>query len=585
MRLNLEGLEIDEYRIVSHLTDGSFTEVYLASAPFGEEVVVKALNPSLKKDNSISDEQVLWHFENEINVMSRVRHENVVRLLKSGASRNYEGREFKYLAVEYMRGGTLRDYCRHASLTLQQVIQLFDPVCQALGQLHRQAFIHCDIKPSNLLLDDTTHPTLIKLADFSVSKSMADGKARDGVLVGTSPYAAPEHHPNASEEEQRQPLDARADVYALAMTILHVLTGRRPDYDRRQIKNLPTHPAYEGFTREMERVLGRATALKVEGRYASIAAFWQEFKAVGTQAAEQDETITHVKSRVVVNLEATGRATERPAGSIELLEGVAIEMVKVPAGDFEMGTREDDIKWLVSLFPVYLQAQATVWFSWEWPIHRVRVNSFWMGKYPVTQKQWRIVATHLPTKFLTLPAEPARRPGLKTNRDEEHPVTNISWLEACEFCARLSSAQAVRLPTEAEWEWACRGETATLFNFMDRGSANTQIINYNGVNPEPPPLNHWRSDKGASAVGQVGIPNRFDLYDMHGNVWEWCADTWHDNYRGAPADGSAWESPSDPLRVARGGSWAVFSSLCRSASRARFLSQEYFDDVGFRIVI
>lgn len=585
MRLHLEGLELESYSIGRHLTDGSFTEIYLASAQTGEEVVIKALNPQLKKDSFISDEQVLWHFENEVRVMSTIQHRNIVQFLKNGKSTNSEGRDFNYLVVEYMRGGTLRDYCRNAHLTLQQVFDLFEPVCEALSWLHQHDIIHCDIKPLNLFLDHALHPTMIKLADFSVSKSMLDGEYRDGVLVGTSSYAAPEHHPDATEVEHRQTLDARADVYALAMTILHVLTGKKPEFDRKQVSNLPTHPGFQGHTREIERVLSQATSLTVEQRYPTIAAFWREFKAIGQESDISEATTARVKSRVVINIEPPGENAAYGSGRIDLPDGGAIELVRVPSGEFEMGLREDDAKWLVSRFPLYLQAQAREWFNWENPTHRVGVNFFWMGKYPVTRKQWRIVAINLPQKFLPLPPDPLKRLDVNRSGGEDHPVTNISWLEACEFCARLSTAQNVRLPSEAEWEWACRGETTALYNFMDRGSITPQIINYNGVNPAPDQLDHWRWGAGTSAVGEVGIPNSFALYDMHGNIWEWCADAWHENYRQSPADGSAWENSGDLLRVARGGSWAVFSSLCRSASRARFLYNEYFDDLGFRIVI
>lgn len=583
MRLNLEGTEIDGYSVIRRLCDGAFTEIYLATAPTGVEVVIKALNPRLRDDHKVSDEQVLWHFEHEIQIMSRINHSHIVDLLKFGTSKTPQGREFRYLVVKYMRGGTLQEYCRNASLNLQRVFDLFAPLSDALTRLHANGFIHCDLKPANLLLDHSMRPTLIKLADFSVSKSTRG--ERDQVLVGTSPYAAPEHHPDATDWERSQPLDERADVYALAMTILHALTGKKPDYDRRQIANLPPHPSYQGLEGELSRVLGRATHQEVARRHPSVGAFWEEFSAIGSTVGEQDdEVVTRVHSRVVINLEP-GASADPVVGTIDLPEGIAIEIVQVPNGVFEMGTRESDIERLISCFPKYLQAQAREWLFWEFPIHRVKVNSFWMGKYPITRRQWSVVATYLPQQSLALPQNPTRRLPGPHSTDDDHPVTNVSWLEAWEFCARLSTEKEIRLPSEAEWEWACRAETNTLFNFMDL--VNTRTINYNGVNPELHQENYWRLDKkGTRPVGQVGKPNGFGLYDMHGNVMEWCADAWHENYKQAPRDGSVWgEGSNDLLRVARGGSWAVFSSMCRSASRSRFLYNEYFDDIGFRIAI
>jgi formylglycine-generating enzyme required for sulfatase activity/tRNA A-37 threonylcarbamoyl transferase component Bud32 len=588
MRLNLEGSEFEDYNIIKRIADGAYTEVYLATAANGRKVIVKALNPRLKKDDAITDEQLLWHFQNEIEALEKVRHPHVVELLKYGESTNSAGDKFRYLITEYMSGGTLKDYCRSSGMTLQQVIKLFGPVCEALSLIHLNGIIHCDIKPSNLLLDRDADPTCIKLADFGVSKVIKDGVTQDRIPVGTSPYAAPEHHPDATDEERLQPLDARADIYALAMTILHALLGTKPEFQRSQITNLPPHPVYREFKHEVERVLGRATAIQVERRYQSVNDFWQEFKLVGSSVSEYDETVVRARrSRMVVRIERSLLEPHHRTELISLPEGATIEIVQIPDGSFNRGTTAEEIEQWVSSFPEYLQRQVRTWLSWETPVRSVTVKSFWMGKYPVTQKQWRAVSANLPPESYDLPANPwDKRPGTNI-RNDEYPVTNVSWLEAYEFCARLSIdiGKDIRLPSEAEWEYACRAGTTTPFNFPHYEAIDTEMINYNGAIPDRINPHIWRSDKGISGVGQFGGPNEFGLFDMHGNVWEWCADAWHDSYKKAPTDGSPSDNSNELLRVARGGSWASFLSLCRSASRARFLYNEYFDDLGFRIVI
>jgi formylglycine-generating enzyme required for sulfatase activity len=151
----------------------------------------------------------------------------------------------------------------------------------------------------------------------------------------------------------------------------------------------------------------------------------------------------------------------------------------------------------------------------------------------------------------------------------------MSWEEAVEFCQRLSreTGRDYRLPTEAEWEYSCRAGTMTPFYF---GKTITgKLANYNSG------VTYFQERKVKSKGEKTPVgdfsPNSFGLYDMHGNVWEWCLDHWHDNYEGAPTDGSAWLYNRDNAsRVLRGGSWDTYPRLCRSAAR-------YDDSPGFRI--
>ena len=212
----------------------------------------------------------------------------------------------------------------------------------------------------------------------------------------------------------------------------------------------------------------------------------------------------------------------------------------------------------------------------ERPRHQVRVPAFCLSKYPVTQAQWQVVAA-LPKVEIELNENPS------TFQGKDRPVEGVSWYEAREFCNRLSylTGHAYRLPSEAEWEYACRAGTKTNFYFGER------------LNQK---LAKCRANLGTAIVSNlfdvgettnVGYysPNAFGLYDMHGNVWEWCADCWHRNYKGAPTNGRAWiEGGELEGRVIRGGSWFSPPSDCRAATREYRSPTDRSNDLGFRVV-
>ena len=229
-------------------------------------------------------------------------------------------------------------------------------------------------------------------------------------------------------------------------------------------------------------------------------------------------------------------------------EVLKVELVHIPGGVFAMGSPKDE-QWR---------------YEDELPQHEVTVKSFFMSKYPVTQAEWRAVAA-LPHVERNLDTDPSYFKG------DGCPVERVSWYEAVEFCTRLSvhTGREYRLPTEAEWEYACRAGTTTQYYFGD--ALTSELANYDANQTTP--------------VGTYPA-NAFGLYGMHGNVWEWCQDHWHDNYKGAPTDGSAWDDQrKNDSRVLRGGSWYSYPRLCRSASRNVILPGYRCDDIGFRVVV
>jgi formylglycine-generating enzyme required for sulfatase activity len=253
----------------------------------------------------------------------------------------------------------------------------------------------------------------------------------------------------------------------------------------------------------------------------------------------------------------------------DLGHDIQLDMISIPGGTFIMGSPKEEKDSLDS----------------ERPQHSVTVQPFFMGKYPVTQAQWRFVA-QLSQVNKKLDPDPSKFKG------DNRPVETVSWYDAVEFCDRLSThtKREYRLPSEAEWEYACRAGTTTPFHFGE--TITTDLANYDGGS------SYGQGPKGVyrqetTAVGSFGVANNFGLYDMHGNVWEWCLDDWHDDYKGAPTDESAWFNSDDKLSdkskpaVMRGGSWIDLPHFCRSASRLdlNWDGRGYFDDnFGFRVV-
>jgi len=241
---------------------------------------------------------------------------------------------------------------------------------------------------------------------------------------------------------------------------------------------------------------------------------------------------------------------------IQTLEGgQPIELVKIPAGEFLMGS----------------PAEEKGRFDNEGPQHLVKLKSFFLGQTPVTQAQWRVVARW---PKIQLDLDPAPSPFQEPNR----PVQRVSWEEAMEFCQRLNQYTNYNytLPSEAQWEYACRAGTTTPFAFGE--TLRPDMASYSSVK------GIYREE----STDVCSFPaNAWELYDMHGNVWEWCADHWHDTYDNAPTDGSSWidDSGNNLLRVLRGGSWFSNPSDCRSASRSRWHQATRNGLVGFRLCV
>ncbi len=255
-----------------------------------------------------------------------------------------------------------------------------------------------------------------------------------------------------------------------------------------------------------------------------------------------------------VTVEAAGAIVETRPGRAtrqrqDLGGGMALALVRVPGGQGVIGSPYG------------------VGFDDEHPQHTVLLSPFLLGQFPITQAQWQAVAGQLPPCRFASP-----------NR----PVENVTWDEAQQFCQRLSkkTGRAYALPSETQWEYACRAGRLSAFAYGP--TLTSDLANYAGQHVYAGgPVGVYRHV--TTPVGQFA-PNAFGLSDMHGNVWEWCADPWHASYSGAPVDGSVWNSGGDAkLRVMRGGSWHDTPDSCRCAVRSKFAPAEGEDYIGFRV--
>ena len=254
------------------------------------------------------------------------------------------------------------------------------------------------------------------------------------------------------------------------------------------------------------------------------------------------EKVTYVKeSETFINIINNG--SKGPvAGLISPLGNM--EFVLIQPGEFDMGS----------------PANEAGRYDDEGPVHHVKISEpFYLGKYEVTQKQWHEVMGYNPSYF----------------KGDDLPVENVSWDDVQEFIKKLNKKENThkyRLPSEAEWEYAARAGTTTRYSF---GDDDSELREYAWYIENSGGKTHPVGSKGANPLG---------LYDVHGNVWEWVQDEWHDTYKGAPADGSAWEDGVSTRRVVRGGSWIRDARRCRSADR-RNDGPGYRDhDLGFRLL-
>jgi uncharacterized protein (TIGR02996 family) len=267
---------------------------------------------------------------------------------------------------------------------------------------------------------------------------------------------------------------------------------------------------------------------------------------------EPDHADFPTRQARVQELLAAGMVSVRPRRMI-----AGIECAWIPPGEFLMGSPEDE--------PEHEEDETQ---------HRVRLTSgFWMGVYPVTQGQWTTVMGSNPCFFQRSGPGTHEVATLSAEDQARFPVECVSSEAARDFCLRLGPGFG--LPTEAQWEYACRASTRSPFHFGTRFSGKEANC---GGTPEQEPF------LGRPSVVGSYVPNAWGLYDMHGNIQEWCADIYRADYQNLPADNPLSEQVNDHRRVLRGGSWGESASRCRCARRDKYTAVYHHNSSGFRVV-
>jgi formylglycine-generating enzyme required for sulfatase activity len=622
---SLEGLEISErVRILRLRAIGAYGFVYQGELiSMGRPVAtcaVKVMHPR----PMCSPETLLQ----DLREQGRYIHPHLLALQHSGLVREDLARDWIYLAWELADYSVQDMLTRGSTLTPTQVREFLVHILEALRYLHAQGIVHGDIRPANILSTTTGW----RLSGLEYRGVLQRRLEELGYSQNHFVFRAPESHERGAEH-------ASADIWSLAVVAHAALTGHLPfdeedsrDHSDMLWRIVNQDPIIEElgepFDKLMTHCLSREPRLRWTAEqclacllgkpvieihasqtrpngfepikptlspepitappmasppppppstsplYAALGVglvlvglFIGRFLLPPPPRLVQQVTSEQLQSQnyQVAILDERGRvstqAAQAPLLRQDLGEGVVLDLVQIPAGDFDQGAVEGEI-----------QREPD-----ESPRHRVRLDAFYMGCYEVTQQQWAVVAK-MPKVALELPLKPWAVDGA------ELPAQGISWDQAQEFCRRLShGAQRVfRLPTEAEWEYACRGGPVEVpFHF---GPLLTDEV----ANFAPLPTYTQSVPAGQDRGTVVNVrtfpyASHFGLYQMHGNVKEWCQDLY------GPYSEKPQTNPSGPSqgrdRVLRGGGFRSPASACRTSARSHDSPEQSPNDVGFRVVI
>lgn len=595
-KLLLEGL----YRVIKLLSkQGGFSKTYEVVA--GETLkVLKVL--------TLNDTHAVRLFKQEAEVLAKLNHPGIPKVDPNGFlefyPRNSQNPVY-CIVMEKIEGEDLETWLakRREPINQKHALKWLIEITEILDKVHQEGFFHRDIKPSNIMLRPNGKLTLI---DFGTAKEitatvMGSYAKKKGTVVYTSGYSPPEQI-NGHTVPQ-------SDFFALGRTFIQLLTKKAPTdlllYNpltdefnwRGEVANLSSELADlldELIQRSandrpqnteiiIERLLEIET--KLYSSTLSNLSFYKNVVSadakilirnllqgrdnkglfplssnVNTSEYKFDTLTVNNQGKIIGHSNHTAKFFSENLGS-----EINLDMVFIPNGRFWMSSGN------IGDTSDYPKDQKIL-------SHQITIPPFFMGKFPVTQAQWKIVAS-LKKVHRDLNPEPS------AFTDDNRPVERVSWYDAVEFCQRLSreTGRKYRLPSEAEWEYACRAGTRTPFYFGE--TITTELANYDGsYTYAGESTGKYRQE--TTIVGQFP-PNAFGLYDMHGNVWEWCFDNWYRDYNLPPRDSNTWLNKNNhhsPAKILRGGSWLDDPRECRCGYRCDYAADFRHFDSGFRVV-
>jgi formylglycine-generating enzyme required for sulfatase activity len=541
------------------LGGGGFGVTYSILEPKTNKLfAIKTLNPINQSQSDFADKQE--QFVNEALRLRGCQHPHIVKVYEVIQEAGLWG-----MVMEYIQGDDLGIYVdKHGQLSEEEALRYINQVGEALEYVHQQGFLHRDVKPNNIILRDGKQAAQKEavLIDFGLAREFTIGQTLSMTNSKTQGYAPIEQY------ERQGRFTAATDVYALAATLYSLLTTEVPFPANFRKQGIPLPPPKQfnsGISDRVNDAIIKGMALEQQDRPQTVQE-WLKLVIPSGNPRIPLQKFQFEYAKINDNLKITRYPAEAEFFTEDLGGGVKLEMVYIPGGTFIMGSPENEAERL----------------DRESPQHQVTIQPFFMGKYPITQKQWAEVAGFPQVKIHLDPYPDSFKGGINL------PIESINWDEAIEFCARLSQhcqkqKRNYRLPSEAEWEYACRAGTTTPFHFGE--TITTDLANYNGdYTYGNAPKGEYRGK--TTEVGQFPA-NAFGLYDMHGNVWEWCEDDWHESYNSAPSDGQAWLIGNDNhfKKSLRGGSFLGDApGNCRCAFRYGDERDFRYLNIGFRVV-
>jgi formylglycine-generating enzyme required for sulfatase activity/predicted Ser/Thr protein kinase len=567
-------------RILSRLGKGGMGSVYLAEHEELEtKRAIKLIHRELAPDASFIE-----RFRVEARAASRIEHPNVIKVHDFGKT---DDNAFA-MVMEFLEGESLGDVLkRETRLAPDRAVSIAVEIASGLTAAHALGIVHRDLKPDNVMILKNGR---VKVLDFGIAKVAGAGNLTGtGNFIGTARYASPEQALGKRDE-----IDKPSDIFSLGMMLYEMLSGRLPYdctgkiplgilVDRVSGKPLPliqALPAKMTVPETLSLAVMRALAREPQDRPASAAAFANEIEGA---------------IRSVVVAPSTIKATEisefKFQSKRKLTNALGIQFVLIPKGSFVMGSEQSvEDRWN-KILSVY---EKNITLSRERPARLVSISqNFYLGKFQITQGQWNFAVEKLSKINRELPTSPSVFKG------EDLPVETVSWEDCEEFILRLNALNdgyEYRFPTEAEWEYACRAGTDGDF------AGDLDAMGWYGNNSGRTPIHTFRewfncdqlwepfqnsvlrpNENRTHPVGQKH-PNSFGLYDMHGNVWEWCSDWFDENYYSKDTSRDPKGPDSGQSRVLRGGAWFTGANYCRSALRYRYSPTDRKNFTGLRVV-
>ena len=528
LRVN-STLQGGKYRIIEKLGQGGFGITYLAENTMLEgKMAIKEFffKEYCGRDDATCHvtiptsgnreivERFKQKFIKEARTIFRLNHPNIVRIFDL-----FEENGTAYYVMEYIDGESLGDMVkRRGGISEAEALGYVKDVASALEYIHSKNINHLDIKPGNLMKGNDDGRIIV--IDFGVAKQY-DAVTSEGTT--TTPVGISHGYSPVEQYSKNgvQTFSPQSDVYALAATLFKLLTGNTPPEAIEILsEGLPVDELQE---KHISRHVISAIAMAMKGRHErtqSVAEFISNLSGDATVVI----TDPHPDDSDSTEVGLERKEIKAKSAKTFMVGGVSFDMVWVEGGTFHMGATSEQSE--------------NAWDD-ENPVHSVTLSGYYIGKTEVTQALWKTVMGSNPSSF----------------KGDNLPVECVSWDDCQEFIRKLSAltGQNFRLPTEAEWEFACRGGN------------NSRGYKYSGSNDIDSVA--WYKDNSGGNTHPVAtkLSNELGICDMSGNVWEWCSD-WYDKYSSGllvnpkgPYDGTT--------HVDRGGSWISDAGHCRSSIR------------------